>query len=106
MHTFGITHCAARCYIGFLTVLSRAVAAALTFLVRAYQVLLGRVLGGHCRFQPTCSAYAIDAIRNCGPIKGLRLSVWRVLRCQPFCKGGYDPAPEAPGSAKGDAAIH
>jgi hypothetical protein len=103
MRTFSITYYAASCYIAILTVLLRTVAAALIFLVRAYQVLLGRIFGGHCRYQPTCSAYAIDAIRNCGPIKGLRLSVWRVLRCHPFSKGGYDPAPEAPGSATSNA---
>jgi len=96
MRTIAITRYATAGYIAFLTALSWGLSAALIFLVRLYQSLLGPILGGHCRFQPTCSNYAIDAIRNCGPLKGLRLSVWRILRCHPYSKGGYDPAPEAP----------
>ena len=46
-----------------------------------------------CRFTPTCSAYAIEAISVHGCIKGTALAVWRILRCNPFCKGGYDPVP-------------
>jgi putative membrane protein insertion efficiency factor len=44
-----------------------------------------------CRFTPTCSRYAIDALRRYGALKGGWLTAWRVLRCNPFCKGGYDP---------------
>lgn len=47
-----------------------------------------------CRFTPTCSAYAIEAIQKRGVIIGTALSIWRILRCNPFCKGGYDPVPE------------
>lgn len=47
-----------------------------------------------CRFTPTCSEYAAEAIMKLGAVKGLGLTVWRLLRCQPFCKGGYDPVPE------------
>lgn len=47
---------------------------------------------GYCRFTPTCSQYAIDAIYKYGPIKGLLKTSWRLLRCNPFSKGGYDPA--------------
>lgn len=47
-----------------------------------------------CRFTPTCSAYAIEAIRIHGCIKGTALAFWRILRCNPLCKGGYDPVPE------------
>ncbi len=47
-----------------------------------------------CRFTPTCSAYAIEAIRVHGCLKGTALAVWRILRCNPLCKGGYDPVPE------------
>ena len=47
---------------------------------------------GYCRFQPTCSEYSIQAIRKYGPIKGLIKTIWRLLRCNPFNKGGYDPA--------------
>lgn len=46
-----------------------------------------------CRFTPTCSQYAIEAFERYGVIKGLYLSVKRILRCNPFCKGGYDPVP-------------
>ena len=47
-----------------------------------------------CRFIPTCSEYAIEAIKVHGAFKGSLLSIWRILRCNPFCKGGYDPVPE------------
>lgn len=47
-----------------------------------------------CRFTPTCSAYAIEAITVHGAFKGTLLAAWRVLRCNPFCRGGYDPVPE------------
>lgn len=47
----------------------------------------------HCKYIPTCSQYAIEAIEKYGPLKGLGLAVWRILRCNPFSKGGYDPVP-------------
>lgn len=47
-----------------------------------------------CRFTPTCSAYAIEAIKKHGAFVGTLLSIWRILRCNPLCKGGYDPVPE------------
>ena len=50
-----------------------------------------------CRFTPTCSAYAIEAIQKRGAFVGTLLSIWRILRCNPLCKGGYDPAPEKKG---------
>ena len=49
--------------------------------------------GACCRFIPTCSQYAYEAISKYGCIKGGLLAVWRILRCNPFCKGGYDPVP-------------
>ncbi len=97
MRTSGITYVVATCYIATLTAVSRVCSWLLILLVRGYQVALGPMMGGHCRFLPTCSNYAIDAIRNCGPMKGLRLITWRILRCHPFADGGYDPAPEPPG---------
>jgi putative membrane protein insertion efficiency factor len=62
-------------------------------LVRVYQVTLSHVMGGHCRFQPTCSHYAIEALKTHGAIKGSVLAIWRVLRCQPFARSGFDPVP-------------
>lgn len=49
-----------------------------------------------CRYFPTCSAYAVTAIERYGAIKGGGMAAWRVLRCNPFSKGGYDPVPEVP----------
>ena len=46
-----------------------------------------------CRFAPTCSAYALEALEKYGAFKGGYLSIWRILRCNPFCKSGYDPVP-------------
>ena len=62
-------------------------------LVRLYQIVLGPVLGGHCRFEPTCSAYFIDALRERGVVMGVLIGIWRVLRCHPLSKGGLDPVP-------------
>mgnify|MGYP002560403572 FL=1 len=50
-----------------------------------------------CRFTPTCSAYAIEAIQKRGAFVGTLLSIWRILRCNPLCKGGYDSVPEKKG---------
>jgi putative membrane protein insertion efficiency factor len=62
-------------------------------LVRLYQVTLSPFLGGFCRFQPTCSAYAIDALRQHGALRGSWLAARRLLRCHPFGGHGYDPVP-------------
>lgn len=64
----------------------------LIHLILLYRVTLGRLLGGQCRFQPTCSQYAIDAIDKHGPIKGSWRAIKRIARCHPFSAGGYDPA--------------
>ena len=63
------------------------------FLIRAYQICISPLLGKNCRFIPTCSAYALEAIKKYGPGKGLLLSIKRVLKCNPFHEGGYDPVP-------------
>ena len=65
-------------------------------LVRAYQVTLSPLLSGQCRFVPTCSQYFIEAVRTRGPAAGLALGLWRIVRCNPFSKGGYDPVPGNP----------
>ncbi len=63
----------------------------LIYAIRGYQLTFGKVLPRVCRFEPTCSTYAIDAIREYGVLRGLGLSIWRLLRCNPFCAGGFDP---------------
>ena len=65
----------------------------LILLVRAYQVTLSPLFSGCCRFEPSCSNYMIEAIQVHGALKGALLGVWRVLRCHPFGKSGYDPVP-------------
>ena len=65
----------------------------LIFLIRVYQKATPPWLHGHCRFQPTCSQYAVEALLTHGFCKGCLLAAWRILRCNPFCKGGYDPVP-------------
>ena len=65
----------------------------LVLLVRGYQLLISPLLGPRCRFYPTCSQYAKEAIEKYGALKGGRLAVWRILRCNPFTRGGYDPVP-------------
>ncbi len=60
-------------------------------LIRFYQRFVSPALPPTCRFYPSCSQYAYEAIRKYGIIKGTRLAVWRILRCNPFGRGGYDP---------------
>jgi len=66
----------------------------LLLLVRGYRYLLKPWLGSACRFEPTCSAYAIEALQRHGALGGSALTGWRLLRCQPWCNGGCDPVPE------------
>ncbi|WP_233207139.1 MULTISPECIES: membrane protein insertion efficiency factor YidD [Pirellulaceae] len=61
------------------------------FLVRCYQYTLSPIVGQQCRFQPTCSNYFIQAVRKYGPISGAVRGIWRILRCNPFCRSGFDP---------------
>ena len=64
-------------------------------LIRFYQVYISPLKRNPCcRFTPTCSAYAIEAFQEWGFFAGFGLTVWRVLRCNPFCRGGYDPVPQ------------
>lgn len=61
--------------------------------IRFYQRFISPLTPPTCRFTPTCSHYAIEAIRKHGPFKGLALAVWRILRCNPWGGSGYDPVP-------------
>lgn len=58
-----------------------------------YRVTLSWALGRHCRFYPTCSQYGLDAYRTHSTLRATWLTGYRILRCNPFCKGGYDPVP-------------
>ena len=65
----------------------------LLLLIRGYQIALSPFFGMHCRFHPTCSEYAREAIEVHGPIRGTGLALWRILRCNPWCEGGVDEVP-------------
>ncbi|TVQ15477.1 MAG: membrane protein insertion efficiency factor YidD [Leptolyngbya sp. DLM2.Bin27] len=66
----------------------------LTRLIHGYRMVLSPLLPPTCRFTPTCSQYALDAIARYGALKGSWLAIRRILRCHPFHPGGYDPVPE------------
>lgn len=59
--------------------------------IRLYQRLISPALPRRCKYEPTCSAYAVEAIRELGIIRGTSLAAWRLARCNPFSNGGYDP---------------
>lgn len=65
----------------------------LIFFVRGYQVVISPLLPSTCRFYPSCSAYAIEALQRHGALRGSRLTIRRLARCHPFNPGGYDPVP-------------
>ncbi len=65
----------------------------LVLLVRGYRLLLKPWLGNACRFEPTCSAYTLQALQQHGAWRGAALGGWRVMRCHPWCNGGHDPVP-------------
>ena len=69
---------------------------ALIVLVRAYRLLLSPWLGNACRFEPTCSVYAIGALERHGAAAGTALAIGRIARCHPWCAGGHDPVPAQP----------
>lgn len=68
-------------------------------LIVGYQRAISPLLGENCRFAPTCSEYTRVAIKEFGSVRGLFLGVRRIVRCQPFCKGGFDPVPKQSGKA-------
>ena len=73
----------------------RAISALLVFAIRCYAVTLSAVFGGQCRFAPSCSGYAAEAIEAHGPLRGVILAARRILRCHPFHPGGFDPVPQS-----------
>ncbi len=69
-----------------------SVAKALVWVIRGYKI--SPLFAGSCRFTPSCSSYAAEAIGRYGAIRGVRLAAGRLLRCHPFCRSGYDPVPD------------
>ena len=66
----------------------------LKFFIKLYRKFISPILPQSCRFTPSCSQYAIEAIDKFGAIRGTILATYRILRCNPFCRGGYDPVPD------------
>jgi putative membrane protein insertion efficiency factor len=70
-------------------------------LVKGYRLLLSPWLGSSCRFEPTCSAFSLQALQQHGATKGSYLTLYRLVRCHPWCNGGYDPVPSSqPGAGR------
>jgi putative membrane protein insertion efficiency factor len=78
----------------------------LALLVRGYQLLVRPILPPACKFVPSCSDYAIEALRTHGALKGMGLAGWRILRCNPFTVGGYDPVPARHPNESGHPSFH
>jgi putative membrane protein insertion efficiency factor len=70
----------------------------LLLIIKYYQLLVSPLLGNNCRFYPTCSSYALEAIQRHGAIFGSVLTLKRLFKCHPFCEGGIDPVPEKVGN--------
>lgn len=79
---------------------SAPVARALIWLISGYRRFISPLLGPRCRFYPSCSAYAVEALRTHGALRGSGLTVWRLLRCHPFHPGGFEPVPPARRTSK------
>ena len=81
-------------WINIVKKLNNIIKAVMIGLIRLYQKYLSPLkVRTHCIYTPTCSQYAIEALKKHGIIKGTLLSIWRILRCNPFAKGGFDPVP-------------
>lgn len=78
-----------------MNIVARILSYGMIFCVKFYQAAISPVMGGgKCRFYPTCSEYAAEALRRYGPITGLKLAAARLAKCGPWHEGGYDPVPE------------
>jgi putative membrane protein insertion efficiency factor len=78
----------------------------LIWLVKGYRIFISPLFPPTCRFQPTCSMYAIQAIERFGAFKGSWMAILRILRCHPFHPGGYDPVPEVEKKSGCDCSNH
>ena len=81
----------------FFVFLGNALKKTYFIFLKFYRLFLSPVfsiLGAQCRFYPTCSHYSEEAVKEWGLVRGIALSLWRIIRCQPFCKGGRDPVPK------------
>ncbi len=71
--------------------MTRLLRRAVTLPIRVYQYTISPMLGPRCKYYPSCSEYAVQAVERYGILRGLVLAGWRILRCNPFSRGGYDP---------------
>ena len=71
--------------------MNRVLRRAVTLPIRAYQYAISPMFGPRCKYYPSCSEYAVQAVERYGILRGLVLAGWRLLRCNPFSRGGYDP---------------
>jgi putative membrane protein insertion efficiency factor len=78
-----------------MTIVSRALVVLLRAPILVWQWFLAPVLGVNCRYEPSCSHYAAEALDRHGPLRGSWLAAWRILRCNPWGGAGYDPVPDA-----------
>lgn len=77
-----------------MSILSRFFKRIFMGIIRLYQITISPILGANCRFIPTCSAYALEAIQTHGVVRGGWLSIKRIARCHPYHEGGFDPVPQ------------
>lgn len=76
-----------------LGIVNRVAVAVLTAAIRAYQLVVSPWVTQQCKYYPSCSAYGLEAVRRHGAVRGARLAVWRILRCNPWSAGGVDHVP-------------
>ena len=77
-----------------ISILGTLMSGIAVFIIKLYQIFISPLLPQACRYYPTCSAYSIEAIKRHGPFRGGFLSLKRILSCNPFFEGGFDPVPE------------
>jgi putative membrane protein insertion efficiency factor len=86
--------------------MSSIAAGVLMLPIRLYQRLISPALPRRCKYEPTCSAYAVEALRRHGVLRGSAMAAWRILRCNPFSHGGYDPVDKRIENSAPRAGVH